>query len=137
MANMDDFVVKITGSSDKLNAIEDIVKDAAYEGGGDMVSLLEEHGVGIEGLEIDADCHHVSLLTYLFGLGQYAKELERKASRNFISGCNFEDGVLSVYVYGPDGAEDFFKRLVELSPDVESYSVVAEDEDEEDFEDED
>lgn len=135
MASMDDFIVKIKGNADTLSNMEPIIREVAYRGGGDMVSLLEDNNISIERLEIDADCHHVSLFTYLFGLGQYAKELETKGGRNFISGCSLEDDTLSVYVYGPDGAENFFKRLVELSPDIESYSVTAEDE--EDFEDED
>lgn len=130
MANMDDFTVKIKGDLEKLSAIEDIVRDAAHKGGGDMESFLEEHGVDINNLEIDADCHHISLFTYLLGLGQYQKELEDKAGRNFICGVDFENNILTVYVYGPDGGEDFFGRLAELSPEIESCSVEEDSEDE-------
>lgn len=130
MANIDDFIVKITGDTEKLREIEDVVRAAAYKGGGDMESLLEEHDINIEGLEIDADCHHISLFTYLFGLGQQAQELERKASRNFISGCSLEGDTLTISVYGPDGGEDFFNRLVELSPNLQSYTVKEDCEDE-------
>lgn len=126
MANIDDFIVKIKGDPEKLSAIEGIVRAAAYNGGGSMESLLEEYNVNIEGLKVDADCHHVSLLTYLFGLGQHAQELEKKSHRNFISGCSLDGEIFTVYVYGPDGAEDFFNRLAELSPAIESCSVDAE-----------
>lgn len=130
MANMDNFIITLKGDVEMLGFIEGIVKEAAYEGGGDMDIFLLEHGINVNEM-IDADCHHISLFTYLLGLEKHAKELDREAYRNFISGCDLKDDVLTIYVYGPDGGETFFKHLVALSTKLESCLVV-EDEDEDD-----
>lgn len=133
MSNAENFIVKLKGNSEKLKSFEDVISEAAYQGGGDMEALLEDYGININGLEIDADCHHISLFTYLFGLCEYQEELESKAGRNFINGCSLDDDTMTIYVYGPDGGEDFFKRLTELASDIESYTI----EDDPDYDDED